>query len=95
MKLYLIQNYDYEENGSYITITDTKEKALKIANDYIDKRLEDESNIPSEELTEDTTQENYINRKKGILCLDSICAVEIYETETDKELSTWLGWEVL
>lgn len=95
MKLFIIQNYDYNENWSYITITDTKEKAIAIANNYIDKRLEDEANTPEELTAEEDNEGNFLNREEGRLNLEGICGVEIIETELNKPLEYWLGWCVL
>ena len=96
MKLFIIQNYDYNDNWSYITVTDTKEKAIKIANGYIDKRLEDEANFPEDKLTaEEDSEGNFLNREEGRLNLEDICGVDIIETELNKPLEYLLGGYVL
>lgn len=82
-KIFLVATYDYDENGTYYTITDTREKAEAIAKKEI-KELKEE--YPDAEPEEET--ETYIS-------IEWIGAVEIREVKKDKRATIWLGGTVL
>ena len=82
-KIFLVATYDYDENGTYYTITDTKEKAEAIAKKEI-KELKER--FPDAEPDEET---------ETSISIDEAGAVEIREVQKDQRATTWLGGEVL
>lgn len=82
-KIFLVATYDYDENGTYYTITDTREKAEAIAKKEI-KELKER--FPDAEPEEETDTS---------ISIDEAGAVEIREVNKDERATTWLGGEVL
>lgn len=82
-KIFLVATYDYYENGTYYTITDTKEKAEAIAKKEI-KELKER--FPDGEINEET---------ETSIDIEEAGAVEIREVQKDQRATTWLGGEVL
>jgi len=81
-KIFLVATYDYDENGTYYTITDTREKAEAIAKKEI-KELKEE--YPDGEINEET---------ETSIDIEEAGAVEIREVKKDKRATIWLGGEV-
>ena len=82
-KIFLVATYDYDENGTYYTITDTREKAEAIAKKEI-KELKEE--YPNAEINEET---------ETSIDIEEAGAVEIREVKKDQRATIWLGGEVL
>lgn len=82
-KLFLVATYDYDENGTYYTITDTREKAEAIAKQEI-KELKER--FPHGEINEET---------ETSIDIEEAGAVEIREVKKDERATTWLGGTVL
>lgn len=82
-KIFLVATYDYDENGTYYTITDTREKAEAIAKKEI-KELKEE--YPHAEINEET---------ETSIDIEEAGAVEIREVKKDQRAETWLGGTVL